>query len=162
MPDIQETLLPGVGVRHDFTTAKGERVAVLTHRSGRRELAVYDAKDPDDCRAVLHLSADDTVALAEALGTSQVSEAVVQAQRLEGLAIDWITVEASATVVGRTIADGELRTRTGASIVAILRGDATVPAPEPTVAFEAGDVVVAVGTPDGVQRLRDLLVQKGS
>ena len=159
MPDIQETRLPGVGVRHDFTTAEGERVAVLTHRSGRRELAIYDADDPDDCRAVLHLSAEDAVALGEALGTSQVSEAVAQAQRLEGLAIDWIAVDRSSTAAGTTIADGQLRTRTGASIVAIVRGDTTIAAPEPTTAFEPGDVVVAVGTPDGLQRLRDLLVK---
>ena len=36
MPEVRETLLPGVGVRHEFTTASGERVAVLTHRGGRR------------------------------------------------------------------------------------------------------------------------------
>ena len=42
MPDVSETLLPGVGVRHEFVTASGERVAVLTHRTGRREVAIYD------------------------------------------------------------------------------------------------------------------------
>ena len=40
MPEVRETMLPGVGVRHEFETADGERVAVLTHRGGRRELAV--------------------------------------------------------------------------------------------------------------------------
>jgi K+/H+ antiporter YhaU regulatory subunit KhtT len=45
MPEVYETRLPGVGVRHDFTTAEGERVAVLTHRGGRRELAVYERDD---------------------------------------------------------------------------------------------------------------------
>jgi TrkA domain protein len=162
MPEIQETLLPGVGVRHDFTTTRGERVAVLTHRSGRRELALYDADDPDDCRAVLHLSAEDTAALAEALGTSQVSEAVAQAQQLEGLAIDWITIDGASASAGATIADGQFRTRTGASIVAIVRAGTTIPAPEPTAAFEPGDVVVAVGTPDGLQRLRDLVTRSRS
>jgi TrkA domain protein len=162
VPDIQETRLPGVGVRHDFTTSEGDRVAVVTYRSGRRELAIYDAKDPDDRRAVLHLSPEDAITLGETLGTSQVSEAVVEAQRLEGLAIEWIALGPSSTAAGTTIADGEFRTRTGASIVAIVRGSTTIPAPEPTVAFEAGDVVVAVGTPDGLRRLRDLLVQRGS
>ena len=158
MPDVRETLLPGVGVRHEFTTASGERVALLTHRSGRRELAVYDQADPDASTTVLHLSPDDTRTLAELLGVSQVSEALVaMQQQVEGLAIDWLTVAPGSRFAGRTIADGQFRTQTGASVVAVVRGDTTIPAPGPETQFDAGDVVVAVGTADGLSRLRHLL-----
>ena len=54
--EVTETQLPGVGVRHEFVTAGGERVAVLSHRTGRREIAVYDRADPDACTTVLHLT----------------------------------------------------------------------------------------------------------
>lgn len=157
MSDVEETMLPGVGVRHEFTTASGERVALLTHRSGRRELAVYDRDDPDACRTFLHLSADDTRTLGELLGASHVSEAVAAAQQIEGLALDWLTVPAGSPFEEASIADGEFRTRTGASIVAIVRKDSTIPAPEPSTKFQAGDVVVAVGTVEGLNRLRSLL-----
>ena len=158
MPDVQETLLPGVGVRHEFTTAAGERLSVLTHRSGRREVAVYDRADPDSCHTVLHLSADDTRTLGELLGGSQVSETVTAVQqRLEGLTIDWLRVEPSSRFAGATIGDGRFRTETGTSIVAVVRGESTIPAPGPEAVLEAGDVLVAVGTPDGLARLRDLL-----
>ena len=158
MTEVRETLLPGVGVRHEFTTATGERLVLLTHRSGRRELAVYDRDDPDACTTVLHLSPDDTRTLAELLGVSQVSEALnaVQ-QQVEGLAIDWLTVAPDSRFAGATIADGQFRTQTGASIVAVIRGDMTIPAPGPDTRFEGGDVVVAVGTADGLSRLRQLL-----
>ena len=159
MPDVSETLLPGVGVRHEFVTSGGERVAVLTHRTGRRELAIYDRNDPDRCTAVIHLNPDDTRTLAELLGVSHVSEAVSAVQqRLEGLAIEWFTIPAGSPVVGTTIAEGEFRTRTGTSIVAVVREGATVPAPGPEYRFEAGDVAVAVGTTDGLAQLRSLLV----
>lgn len=160
MPEIEETLLPGVGVRHEFRTSGGERIAVLTHRSGRRELAIYDRRDPDACTAVLHLDPDDTRSLSELLGGgSQVHEAVGAVQQeIEGLAIDWVTIDDGSAFVGATIAEGEFRTRTGASIVAVLRDGATVPAPGPEHRFDAGDVVVAVGTPDGLAQLRNLLV----
>lgn len=157
MPDIDETLLPGVGVRHEFTTAGGERLALVTHRTGRRELAVYDRDDPDTCRTVLHLSEDDTTALGELLGVSHVSETVRAAQRLEGVAIDWVDVPARSRFVGLTIGDGRFRTETGTSIVAIIRGDTTIAAPGPNAPFAADDVVVAVGTPEGLKRLRSLL-----
>lgn len=159
MPDVSETPLPGVGVRHEFVTTGGERVAVLTHRTGRREVAIYDRADPDACTTVLHLSVDDTRTLAELLGASSVHEAVAAVQqRLEGLAIDWVTVPAKSQVVGTTIAEGAFRTRTGASIVAIVRGETTIPAPGPDHSFEEGDVVVAVGTAEGLAQLRALLV----
>lgn len=160
MPEVKETRLPGVGVRLEFTTSSGERLAVLSHRSGRRELVVYERNDPDAATTVLHLSRDDTRTLAELLGAAQVSEALEAVQhQLEGLAIDWITVPSTSRFASATIAEGEFRTRTGASIVAVIRGDSTIPAPGPEHRFEAGDVTVAVGTPEGLAELRNLLVQ---
>ncbi len=158
MPEVTETQLPGVGVRHDFTTASGERIGVLSHRSGRRELVVYRRDDPDACLTTLHLSAEDTRTLAELLGATQVSEvlAAVQ-QRLEGVAIDWVTIPAQSPYAGSTIRRGEFRTRTGVSIVAVVRGETTFPAPGPDFSFEPGDVAVAVGTPRGLAQFATLL-----
>ncbi|HEX2851417.1 MAG TPA: cation:proton antiporter regulatory subunit [Acidimicrobiales bacterium] len=159
MAEVNETTLPGVGVRYEFTTDAGERVAVVTHRTGRRELAVYDRDDPDACRMLVHLSAGDTRTLGEILGASHVSETVAAVQqRLEGLAIDWVTIPATSPAIGSTIGEGAFRTRTGASVVAVVRGATTIPAPGPDHRFEAGDVAVAVGTPDGLAQLRALLV----
>jgi TrkA domain protein len=157
MPDVTEVRLPGVGVRHEYTTAEGERVGVVSHRSGRREIVVYDRDDPDRCRSVLHLSPDDTRTLAELLGAPHLSEALASVQRIEGLAIDWITVLEGSPFVGSTIGDGQFRSRTGASIVAVVRGDTPLPSPGPEHRFEAGDVAVAVGTEDGLAQLRRLL-----
>ncbi len=156
MVEVSEILLPGVGVRHEYTTAAGDRVGVLTRHGGHREIVVYDRDDPDRCRAILHLSADDTRTLAELLGAPHVSEAVSSVQRLEGLGIDWVTVPDQSPMAG-TIGAGRFRTRTGASIVAVVRGDTTEPGPGPQYGLAAGDVVVAVGTSDGLARLRQLL-----
>jgi TrkA domain protein len=157
MPDVTETQLLGVGVRHEFATSVGERVAVLSHRTGRREIAVYDRADPDSCTTVLHLNPNDTRTLVELLGGGPVTEAAAGLQRVAGVALDWITVPHTAALAGTTIGDRMLRTRTGASVVAVIRGEETVPAPGPEVMLAKGDVVVAVGTPDGLRQLRDLL-----
>ena len=157
MTEVTETQLPGVGVRHEFTTVSGERVAVLSHRTGRREIAIYDQADPDACSTVLHLSNDDTRTLAELLGGSPVSAAISGVQRLEGVAVDWIRISAGTEHAGATIGEGRFRTRTGVSVVALVRSNETLPAPGPEVALQADDVVVAVGTTDGLRQLRDLL-----
>jgi len=158
MPEVTEIQLPGVGVRHEFTTAGGERVGVVSHRTGRRELVVYDRHDPDRCTTVLHLSPDDTRALSELLGATQVSEALIAVQqRVEGLAIDWVTIPPGSRAVGTSLGEGQFRSRTGVSIVAVARGSTTIAAPGPDHRFEAGDVAVAVGTPDGLAQLQGLL-----
>lgn len=157
MTEVTETQLPGVGVRHEFETSAGERLSVLSHRTGRKELAVYDRLDPDACSTVLHLSEDDTRTLAEVLGGSPVSEAVTGVQRLEGVAIDWLRISPGSPNAGATIGALDLRGRTGSSVVAIVRGEETLAAPGPETPLESGDVVVAVGTSAGLRQLRDLL-----
>ncbi len=127
MAEVSETRLPGVGIRHEFTTNGGERVAVLSHRSGRREIVVYDRDDKDAASTVLHLSRDDTRTLAELLGAAQVSEAVAAVQQqIEGLAIDWIRIPETSKLAGGTIGDGQFRTRTGSSVVAIVVSSRTI------------------------------------
>lgn len=158
MAEVRETHLPGVGVRHEFDTESGQRVGVIVRRDGRREIVVYDHDDPDACSNLLEMTASDTRTMSELLGASQVTEAVQAVQHeIEGLSIEWIHIAPSSTAVGHTIGEGEYRTRTGASIVAVIRSDQPIPAPEPEFCFEAGDVAVAVGTNEGLAVLRPLL-----
>jgi len=158
MADVRETKLPGVGVRHEFTTDQGQDVGVLVHRDGRREILVYDDVDRDACSSMLVLSASDTRTISELLGGSRVTEAVAAVQQeIEGLAIEWFEIDDGSFAAGTTIGDGQYRTRTGSSIVAVIRSDQSIPAPGPEFGLLAGDVVVAVGTVEGLATMRDLL-----
>lgn len=158
MPDVTEVPLPGIGVRHEFQTEHGVPLGVLTHRGGRRELLVYDATDPDTCRAAVRLSSDDSRTLAELLGATSVSERAVGTAHIEGLAIDWLPVaEEKVGRDGTAIADLAIRTRTGVSIIAIIRDDTPIPAPDPTVLLCPGDMAVVTGTAAGMDAARDLL-----
>jgi K+:H+ antiporter subunit KhtT len=155
--DIQETALPGVGLRHDFTTRAGRQLGVVTHRTGRRDLLVYDRSDPDRCQEVIQLTDDEADALAELLGAARLVEHLARLQQVEGLAIDWLEIRAGSPYDGGTIGDTQARSRTGVSIVAILRGDRAIPAPSPQERLAAGDTLVVVGTAQGVKALSDLL-----
>lgn len=158
MTEVRETRLPGVGVKHDFTTDDGRDVGVLVHRDGRRDIVVYDADDPDRCAMQVMMTAQDARTLAELLGTSQVNAAVQAVQQdIEGLAIEWLTVEPDSPAADRTIGAGEFRTKTGASVVAVIRDDTPFPAPGPEFELLRHDVLVCVGTIEGLNRMRDLI-----
>lgn len=156
--EVQETKLPGVGVRHEFATDRGQQLGVLVHHDGRRELLVYDQDDPDACSSVIKLTQDDTHTLGDLLGTSQVVEEVVEAQHeVDGQSIAWIQVPSGCSVEGTSIGAGEYRTRTGASIVAVIRRGEPVPVPDPAFVLEGQDLVIAVGTASSLDQLRSLL-----
>ncbi|MDP9419758.1 MAG: potassium transporter TrkA [Actinomycetota bacterium] len=158
MAEVAETQLPGVGVRYDFVTTDGDRIGVLVHRTGRRELLLYDDDDPDACGSVVRLDADDTHTLAELLGATQVSERLAELQQdIEGLTIDWLPVAATSACSGATLREAALRSSTGVSIVAVVRGTETIPAPGGDFQLLPGDTAVAVGTPEGIKELFGLL-----
>ena len=158
MSEIREVKLPGVGVRFEFETVEGKRIGVISHRTGLREIYVSRADDPDEFRRVLGLSPDDARTLAELLGATRVSQQLADLQqRIEGLVIDWLPVRGDSSYLGRTIGDARLRTRTGVSVVAIVRGEDAVPAPGPEEILNDGDYLVVVGTARGVEQAVELL-----
>lgn len=158
MSDIREVKLPGVGVRYEFETAAQRRIGVISHRTGLREIYVSRRHDPDESERVLELSPDDARTLAELLGATRVAQQLAELQqRIEGLVIDWLPVREDSPYAGRTIGDARIRTRTGVSVVAIVRGEDAVPAPGPEERLDSGDYLVVVGTARGVEDVVELL-----
>jgi K+/H+ antiporter YhaU regulatory subunit KhtT len=74
-----------------------------------------------------------------------------------GLSVQSVPVTEAAWVAGRTLAETELRRRTGATLVAVSRGDATAVHPSPPDRIEAGDVLCLVGDERQIAAARELL-----
>ena len=158
MSEIHEVKLPGVGVRYEFQTAEGKRIGVISHRSGLREIYVSSPDDPDEFSRVFGLSSDDARTLAELLGATRVAEQLAELQqRIEGLVIDWLPIRVDSPYANRTIGDARLRSRTGVSVVAIVRGEDAVPAPGPEERLQSEDYLVVVGTARGIEQAVEVL-----
>ena len=69
---------------------------------------------------------------------------------------DWTRLPEGSALAGKTIGELAIRSKTGASVVAIIRGNEALPNPGPEVAFEPGDVVGAVGTETQRTAFREL------
>jgi TrkA domain protein len=107
---------------------------------------------------VVELEPAESAAMVELLGGSKVTERLADLRyEVEGLSIEWVTMAPDAPLTGRTIGDGMIRSSTGASVVAVIRGEISVPGPGPDFAFEAGDVVLVMGSVDSVQGAANLL-----
>lgn len=59
--------------------------------------------------------------------------------------VRWIELPLESPLTGRTIGETEIRTRTGASVVAILRGNRLIPNPNTDQRLRAGDFLAILG-----------------
>ncbi len=156
--DVVEVLLPGVGIRYEFTTAEGRRVGVVSYRDGRFELVGYDADDPDSCRPLLMLSRDEADTVAELLGAPRLIERFADLTReVPGLLSARVEVAHGGRFDGAPLGDTRARTMTGASVVAVVRGEDVIASPTPQELLHGGDTLVVVGTDAGIAGIRQIV-----
>ncbi|MEO3823842.1 cation:proton antiporter regulatory subunit [Actinomadura sp. B10D3] len=156
--DVERTALPGIGLQHVMTTGRGRQIGVISHRSGRRDLVIYDKEDPDSCIATVALNPEEANAIAELLGTGRIIEHLAELHRqVEGLVTEQIPIAPGSPYDGRPLGDTRSRTRTGASIVAVVREGQVIASPRPDFVFHAGDIIVVVGTGEGTAAVAQIL-----
>ncbi|MEU9247372.1 cation:proton antiporter regulatory subunit [Streptomyces sp. NPDC048385] len=156
--EVNEVLLPGVGLRYEFVNRDGDRIGVVARRSGDFEVVVYEGEDPDEARAVLRLTGEEAGTLAEILGAPRIAERFADlTKEVPGLSAGQVEVAAGTPFAGRPLGETRARTRTGASIVAIVRGEEVLPSPGPAQVLRAGDVLVVIGTHEGIAAVEQIV-----
>lgn len=155
--DITNRVLPGIGVCQEIDLRDGHRIGIVTRRSGLRDLIFYD-EDGDGAALTVALSEDEANAIAELLGAPALTFRLAVLQRqAEGLIVEQLPVPADSPYAGCPLGDTQARTRTGASIVAVLRHSAALPSPTPDFVLQPGDLVVTVGTQAAVDMVAHIL-----
>jgi TrkA domain protein len=160
--DVDEVLLPGIGIRYEFSTQAGDRVGLIARRDGTTELVVHDPRDPDIAQRVATLNRDEADTVAELLGAPRIAERFADLTReVPGLVAAQIEVLDGSRFAGARLGDTRARTLTGASVVAVVRGETVVASPGPEHRLAAGDILVTIGTEDGIAALRTILLRPG-
>ncbi len=154
---IREADLPGVGKKFAIVTDAGDRLSIIIHNTGQRE--IYNFRRGEDFPFhAIRLEDEEARKLGALLGGAYFQPTVIESMDmvLESLSIEWVKVEEGAALAGRTIADLQIRKRTGASVTAILREGEAIPNPQPDRTIRAGDTLMVVGTREQVQRFLEL------
>lgn len=115
--DVNEALLPGVGLRYEFLNSDGQRVAIVAKRGGDFDVVAYSADDPDRGRPVLRLTPQEADTVAEILGAARIAERFADLTReVPGLSAGQLEVSGESPYASATLGATRARTRTGASI----------------------------------------------
>ena len=108
--NIRESELPGIGCKFEVITKGNEKMVIVIHDDGRREMYHFDA-DHDESISSISLRDSEARQIAAILGgmvyRPQALDTIEMA--FEGLSIEWFKVENHAPVVQKTI--GSLHVR---------------------------------------------------
>src|SRR6476646_9920532 len=154
---VENRVLPGIGVCQELELHDGRRVGIVTRRNGHRDIVIYD-EDGDGAVETITLDEKEANVIAELLGAPQLVTRLGDLQRsVDEVHTEQLPIPASSPYAGRPLGDTQARTRTGASIVAVLRSGTTHASPGPDFQLEAGDLVVTVGTRGGLDQVAHIL-----
>jgi TrkA domain protein len=156
--DVREHDLPGVGKKFAINTTGGDRLTIVIHNTGPREIYFFEQGEDFPAYAV-RLEDSEARKLGAILGGAYFQPALAESMDmvLDQLSVEWLKVRAGSPLEGKSIAEASVRERTGASIIAILRGGRAHPNPQPADRMGAGDTLVVVGDREQVGRFRALL-----
>lgn len=161
MSTIRETTLPGVGHKFQVETANGDRLVIVIHDDGTRELYHFTKKNPDRVASVVTLADSEARQIAGIIGgLTYVPKALPSAEIvLDDLLLEWYTIEPRSVCIGRSIRDLQVRTATGASIVSIIEPDRIKRInPEAGTILNEGATLILAGDRKTITNLKRLLV----
>jgi K+/H+ antiporter YhaU regulatory subunit KhtT len=69
-----------------------------------------------------------------------------------------VLVVADSPVVGKDLGELNVRGKSGATVIAVIRDSNTKVSPGANYKLRAGDIVVLVGSPEKLERGKDLLI----
>lgn len=154
--EVREIELPGIGWKYALASAEGERLTVIIHNTGHRELYYFE-KDASFPSHAVRLNDEEGRQLGAILSGAYyqpVGEAQLQTV-LGELTIDWHSVAEASPLAGRTIGKLGIRRKTGASVIAVLReGKPPNANPGPEMEIRSGDTLMVIGSRKQVEAFR--------
>ncbi|MBA9087132.1 TrkA domain protein [Fontibacillus solani] len=158
--NLKETDLPGIGKKFVVQTRSGEKLTIIIHDDGRREMYHYDNDNPDDSISMVSLDDDEARYVSAIIGgiTYQPTALENIEVALGGLIIEWYRLEPNYKAIGKTIGELRIRQRSGATIIAVIEKNHTKHVnPGPDLMLTAGATVVVIGERLHQQQIRQIL-----
>lgn len=162
MSNIRETSLPGIGRKFQVETASGDRLVIVIHDDGTRELYHFSQKEPDRVASVVTLADSEARQIAGIIGgLTYVPKSLPSAEIvLDDLLLQWYAIVPGSVCIGKTIRDLQVRKATGASIVSIIEPDRVKRInPEADTVLNEGATLILAGDRRTIASLKHLLAK---
>ncbi len=155
---VKTTDLPGVGKMVSLFTAEGSKLVLIIHHSGKREIYFFEDADEDEADFCVGLSDEETRQLgAQLLGVDYQPVSLEKMKLFQKqLVMEWIELKDTSPLANKSIGDSKIRSKTGASIVAIIRSDDMIVSPDVTEVLKPADTLMACGRSEQIKAFEAL------
>jgi TrkA domain protein len=152
---VKEIELPGIGRKFEVEIANGDKVVVIVHDDGRREIYHFDKKDYEESLSSVTLSDTESRQFAAIIGGIIYRPKAIETIEMafDELMIEWYRIEPDAFAVSKTIGELDIRQKYEVSVIAIVKGNEKVLNPGPETMIESGDMIVISGERHGVKKV---------
>jgi TrkA domain protein len=159
---ITECDLPGIGRKYTFTAPGGEQLSIVVHQTGKRELFIFTSGEEEPAAAVA-FEDEEARQIGAIIGGAYYKPKVLEELEvsLQGIAIEWVRVGPGAPALGKSIGELQIRKRTGASIIHIIRGSQSIPNPGPEIVVREGDTLVVAANRGQLPAFKALVAGRG-
>jgi TrkA domain protein len=147
MSTVRETFLPGVGHKFQIEATSGDRIVIIIHDDGTRELYHFTRKNPDRVASVVTLADSEARQIAGIIGgLTYVPKSLPSAEIvIDDLLLEWYTIGPGSV--------------TGASIVSIIEPNRIKRLnPEADTLLNEGATLILAGDRRTIAALKQLLV----
>jgi TrkA domain protein len=162
--NIRESELPGIGCKFEIITKNDEKIVIVIHDDGRREIYLFDT-DHEDVTSNIAFNDAEARQMAAILGGMTYKPKALETIEMAfaGLVIEWFKVEPGARAEGKTIGQLDIRNHYNVTVISILKNNMKEMlnvGPEAVIA--KGDTLVISGERELVKKvINELLSNRG-
>jgi TrkA domain protein len=157
---VYESDLPGVGKKFEVEIDDGERLVIVIHNTGKRE--VFHRVGDEDSEKLFDLSdrlARQVGSILEGAHFQPVKSDTTETMLDGDSLLEWVKVAEGSDIVGKTLEELDFRNVTGASVVSIQRDDTAESNPGPETVIRAGDTLIILGPREACREVEALAAE---
>ena len=160
MTTIRESDLPGIGRKFEINTRSADKLVIVVHEDGKREIHHFDYDDPDESISMVTLDDTEARRVGAILGGMVYMPGALETVDIafDDMVIEWYKVEPKSKSIGKTMGELNVRNQTGATIIAVINKDQNkIISPGPEQIIKGGATLVIIGERGQIKECKKLI-----